>query len=86
MYDACAKRLEEKTTVAYNLEEFEKNMNENQGFIKAMWCGDEACEDKIKQLTGAKSRCIPFEQDRFQETCTICGKPAKHMVYAARQY
>ena len=51
-----------------------------------MWCGDMACEDKVKEANATTFRCIPFEQDKFQDTCTICGKPAKHMVYAARQY
>ena len=51
-----------------------------------MWCGDEACEDKIKELTGAKSRCIPFEQEHISDKCVCCGKPATTMVYWGRQY
>lgn len=51
-----------------------------------MWCGDEACEDKIKELTGAKSRCIPFEQEHLSDKCVCCGKPATKMVYWGRQY
>ena len=86
MYEDCKKRLSEKTTIATNMDEFAKNMNENQGFIKAMWCGDEACEDKIKELTGAKSRCIPFEQEHLSDKCVCCGKPADKMVIWGRQY
>ena len=86
MFNECKERMERKTTVATNMEEFEKNLKENQGFIKAMWCGDEACEDKIKELTGAKSRCIPFEEERIGDKCVCCGKPAKHMVVWGRQY
>ena len=86
MFAECKKRLEEKTTIATNLEEFTKNMNEHQGFIKAMWCGDEACEDKIKELTGAKSRCIPFEQEHISDKCVCCGKKAEKMVIWGRQY
>ena len=86
MFAECKKRMEEKTTTATTLEEFTKNMNENQGFIKAMWCGDEACEDKIKELTGAKSRCIPFEQEHISDTCVCCGKKADKMVVWGRQY
>ena len=86
MFEDCKKRLTEKTTIAKNIEEFSKNMNENQGFIKAMWCGDEACEDKIRELTGAKSRCIPFEQENISDTCVCCGKHADKMVIWGRQY
>ena len=86
MFEECKKRLQEKTTIATNMEEFSKNMEENQGFIKAMWCGEEACEDKIREITGAKSRCIPFEQEHISDTCICCGKPAKHMVYWGRAY
>ncbi len=86
MYEICKKRQEEKTSIATNLEEFEKNINENQGFIKAMWCGDEACEEKIKELTSAKSRCIPFEEEHLSDTCVCCGKPSKYQVIWGRQY
>ena len=86
MFEDCKKRMKEKTTTATTMEEFEKNMNENQGFIKAMWCGDEACEDKIRELTGAKSRCIPFEQENISDTCVCCGKKADKMVIWGRQY
>ena len=86
MYDVCKKRLEAKTTIAHTLEEFEANINKEQGFIKAMWCGDEACENKIKELTTAKSRCMPFEQEHLDDKCVVCGKEAKHMVVWGRQY
>ena len=56
------------------------------GFIEAMWCGDEACEDKVKETTGVGSRCIPFEQKHLSDTCVCCGKPAKHMVLWAKAY
>ena len=86
MYEICKKRNEEKTTIAKNMEEFEKNINSNQGYIKAMWCGSEECENKIKDLTGAHSRCIPFEQEHISDTCVCCGKKADTMVVWGRQY
>lgn len=86
MFNACLKRMEEKTTVAHNLEELEKNMNENQGFVKSMWCGSQDCEDKVKELTGAPSRCIPFKQEHLGDTCVCCGKKADKMVVWGRQY
>ena len=86
MYNQCKKRLEEKTTTAYNLDEFINKMNENQGFIKAMWCGSEECENKIKELTSAKSRCLPFNQEKISDTCVCCGKKADKLVIWGRQY
>ena len=86
MYKMCEKRLEEKTQTATTMEEFEKRINENQGYIKAMWCGNKECEDKIKEVTGAHSRCIPFEQENISDKCVCCGKPAKHLVFWGRQY
>ena len=61
-------------------------MNEKQGFIKSMWCGDAKCEEKIKELTGAKSRCMPFDQENLGEECVCCGKKATKMVIWGRQY
>ena len=61
-------------------------MEINQGFIKTMWCGKEECEDKIREVTGAKSRCMPFEQECLDDKCVVCGKPAKKMVVWGRQY
>jgi prolyl-tRNA synthetase len=86
MFDACAKRRDEKTTVAFSLDEIMKNLEENQGYVKTMWCGDVACEDKIKEVTGAHSRCIPFEQEHLSDVCPICGKKADKMVVWGRQY
>ena len=86
MFNTCKKRMEEKTTVALNMDEFVKNINENQGFVKTMWCGSQECEDKIKELTGAPSRCIPFEQEHLSDTCVCCGKKADKMVVWGRQY
>ena len=86
MYQVCKQRMEAKTTIAHNLEEFQANINNEQGFIKAMWCGNAECEAKIKELTAAKSRCIPFEQEHIGETCVCCGNKADKMVIWGRQY
>ncbi len=74
------------TYTATNMEEFEKLVAENPGFIKAMWCQDEACEMEIKDKTGATSRCMPFEQEHIADTCVCCGKPAKAMTYWGKAY
>ncbi|MBR2745063.1 MAG: proline--tRNA ligase [Clostridia bacterium] len=86
MYNMVKENTERRTTIARNLEEFQKNINENQGFIKAMWCGNAKCEEKIKELTAAKSRCIPEEQEKVSDVCVCCGEPANTMVIWGRQY
>lgn len=74
------------TYVATDYEEFKQTVNEKPGFIKAMWCGCQECEDKIKEDVQATSRCIPFEQENLSDKCVCCGKPAKKMVYWGRAY
>lgn len=86
MYDICLERMKEKTSIAHNMEEFKTNLQNNQGLIKTMWCGSAECEDKIHDETGAKSRCMPFEQENLGNKCVYCGKEAHKMVIWARQY
>ena len=71
---------------AHNWEEFTDILTRKQGFIKAMWCGDRACEEAIKDETGATTRCMPFEQEHLSDVCVHCGKPAKTMVYFGKAY
>ena len=81
------KNLAEKTHTATTFDEFLSLAKEEGGFIKAMWCGDVSCEEKIKDVTGGvKSRCIPFKEEKLSDVCVCCGKPAKHMVVWGRQY
>ena len=86
MFERAKKHLEEHTFVAHNKEEFAENFKETKGFVKAMWCGDRECEDKIKEEFNVTSRCMPFEQEQISDVCPICGKPAKKMVYWGRAY
>ena len=86
LYANALKNREERTWVAHNWEEFLEIADNKSGFIKAMWCGDEECENKIKERTNIKSSCIPFEEEHLGDTCVCCGKPAKHMLYWGRQY
>lgn len=86
MFDTAKKRNESKTYVCKTFEEAREIINTKPGFIKAMWCGDQECELKMKELRGMKSRCIPFEEEHLSDTCVVCGKKAKHMVYWGIQY
>ena len=74
------------TYEATDFDSFVKTINEKPGFVKAMWCGCQDCEDKIKEVTGATSRCIPFKQEQLSDKCVCCGKPATKMVYWGRAY
>ena len=74
------------THEAHNWEEFTDILTRKQGFIKAMWCGDRACEEAIKDETGATTRCMPFEREHLSDVCVHCGKPAKTMVYFGKAY
>ena len=86
MLERARAHRESHTYVAKNYEEFGEIINSKPGFIKAMWCGDRACEDKIKEDFQATSRCMPFEQEQLSNVCVCCGKPAKKMVYWGRAY
>ncbi|MBQ9416379.1 MAG: proline--tRNA ligase [Clostridia bacterium] len=87
MYEKALANRERRTYACRDMEEIKKVRAEHgDGFIEAMWCGDEACEDKIKEETGVGSRCIPFEQKQIGDVCACCGKPAKHMVLWAVAY
>ena len=72
---------------AHDYEEFKEAVETRPGFIRGMWCGDQACEDKIKEETTATSRCIPFhDTERIAPTCVCCGKPAKSLIYWGKAY
>ncbi len=86
MLEAARERRDSQTYVATTKEEFEKIFSEKTGFVKAMWCGDQACEDEIKEKFAVTSRCMPFNQETLSDKCVCCGKPAKKMVYWGRAY
>ena len=81
MYEKAKQNLDSHTFATSSLEEAKKLQEEHGGFIKTMWCGELACETKMKEEGGMSSRCIPFEQEHLGDVCPICGKPAKTMIY-----
>ena len=81
LFDKAKRNLDENTYACATLEEVEEKMASQGGFAKTMWCGELACELKMKEEAGVSSRCIPLEQEHLGDTCACCGKPAKHMVY-----
>lgn len=86
MYQRALERREKLTFEAHNLDDVRKIMDTQPGFIKAMWCGDEACELKMKEIKGTKSRCILEDEKEIDDKCVVCGKDAKHLVVWGIQY
>ncbi|SHI46989.1 proline--tRNA ligase [Parasporobacterium paucivorans] len=86
MLERARKHRDEHTFSAVTYEEFKDTIANRPGFVKAMWCGEETCELKIKEDTTATSRCMPFEEENISDTCVCCGKPAKTMVYWGKAY
>ena len=86
LYRKAFDRRAAMTFTARDYAELKDIADNKPGFIKAMWCGDRECEDKLKDELGITSRCIPFEQEHISDTCVCCGKPAKHMLYWGKAY
>ena len=86
LYNRALERRNEMTYVAKSMDEMKEIISSHPGFVKAMWCGNKECEDKIKEIKGTKSRCIPFEQEHISDKCVCCDKDAKEMVIWGIQY
>ena len=86
LYNKALASRDSMTNVATDLEGMIETADTKPGFIKAMWCGDRACEEALKEKAGVSSRCMPFEQETLTDKCVCCGKPAKKMVYWGKAY
>lgn len=86
LFNTAKARNDQKTYTSTNLEEVKEIMNNRPGFVKAMWCGEEECELKMKEIRGTKSRCILENHPHIDNKCIVCGKPAKHLVVWGIQY
>ncbi|MBR7038728.1 MAG: proline--tRNA ligase [Oscillospiraceae bacterium] len=87
LFQAALENRERRTYQCTTIDEIRQTLaDKGDGFIEAMWCGDEACEDEVKAQTGVGSRCIPFAQKTLSDKCVCCGKPAKHMVLWGNAY
>jgi prolyl-tRNA synthetase len=86
LFEKALKHREERIYKALHFEEFKELMEEKSGFVKAMWCEDRACEEKIKEETTATARCMPFKQEELSKGCVCCGKPAQTMVIWGKAY
>ncbi|MBQ6442819.1 MAG: proline--tRNA ligase [Lachnospiraceae bacterium] len=87
MFERAKAHRDSHISDAKNLEELGEIAEKKGGFIRGMWCGETACEEKIKEELAVTSRCMPFtDQERISETCVCCGKPAKKLIYWGKAY
>ncbi len=87
MYKKAHDNLTRRTYDCKTIDEInEKLAASGDGFVRAMWCGDPECEDRVKELTGVGTRCVPLEQEHISDVCVCCGKPAKQLVYWGKAY
>lgn len=87
IYNKALENREKRTYDCTSIDEINEALaTKGDGFVRAMWCGDEACEDIVKEKTGAGSRCIPFAQKKLSDKCVCCGKPAQTMVLWGKAY
>ena len=86
MFERAKAHRDAHTYDAHSLEEMKDIADNKPGFIRAMWCGCQECEDKLKEEVGVTSRCMPFKQEKLADTCVYCGKPATKMVYWGKAY
>ena len=86
MFEKALANRERRTYDCRTMEEIHAALQNGDGFVRAMWCGDEACEDTVKEKTGVGSRCIPLTEEHLSDVCVCCGKPARHMVVWGKAY
>jgi prolyl-tRNA synthetase len=86
LFTQAKKALKENITTVENYSEFKKTLTKKGGFIRACWCSNPKCEEKIKDETGATIRIVPFEKEKIFSKCVHCGEEAKEVVYFARAY
>ena len=86
IFQKALENRKNRTYTANNLEELKKIADEKNGYIRAMWCGDIECELKLKEEADVSSRCIPFGEEGFADTCVCCNRAAKKLVYWGKAY
>ncbi len=87
MYAKALANREARTYDCKTMDEIKEKLAANgDGFVRAMWCGDPECEDKVKDETGVGSRCVPLDQETVSDVCVCCGRPAKQLVFWGKAY
>jgi len=85
MLERARQNLQQNTRTVGSYAEFQETIEQQRGFVLAPWCGNPACEEKVKEETRATIRVIPFEH-KGQGNCLVCGQSNASVVYFARAY
>ncbi len=86
MYSKAKKFLDSSIVEVKDWKEFMKVIKDKK-IVKTQWCGENECEELIKNETGGvSSRCIPLEKEKVTGKCPHCGKPAKVLIYFSKSY
>ena len=86
LYASALENLNSHIYEATDIETLTDIAANKPGFIKAMLCDDLACEEKLKEVAGVTSRCIPFDGEHISDTCVVCGKKAANVLYFGKAY
>ncbi len=86
MYLRAKTRRDSMMHKAETIDELNHIIESESGFVEALWCGSMECENKIKDLYGITSRCIPFDSKKRSGKCVCCGKDADTVVIWGKQY
>ncbi|MBZ9606427.1 proline--tRNA ligase [Clostridium estertheticum] len=86
LFEKAKNAQDTRTFNASTVEELKELLDETLGFVSAPWCGELACEEKVKEVAGASSRCMPFNMPEEKGVCLCCGKPSKATVIWGRAY
>ncbi|MGD0028539.1 MAG: proline--tRNA ligase [Candidatus Bathyarchaeia archaeon] len=86
LLNKARKALQDSTATVKTYSEFKETLESKGGFIRASWCSDQKCEEKIKEETGATIRIVPFEKEEPFSKCIYCERQANEVVYFARSY
>ncbi len=87
LFEKASENRARRTFTATTMEELCEIASKESGYIRAMWCGDRECEEKLKAEADVSSRCMPFDDtEEVAATCVCCGRPAKSLVYWGKAY
>jgi prolyl-tRNA synthetase len=86
LFTSAKSMLDQHTATVESYDELTDRVSRNAGWSLAHWCGDAACEARIKAETKATSRCIPFDQPDERGACIVCGRSSGRRVIFARAY
>jgi prolyl-tRNA synthetase len=86
LYSKARQLLDGYVTKTASYDEFKAAIEGRGGFVRAGWCGEQQCELKVKEETGADIRVVPFDQASVPDKCVYCGKPAAKAAMFGRAY